>query len=167
MAGPLARLLALTAAALFLLAAMPAALPRPDVVMLLLAPTALRGGRQAGAWYGFCGGLVLGLVGPGSPGLFAGVYGLAGLLLGSLGEEGGTDSMFMQFLAIVIGTVTVGLLLAAAGSAAPGLGGPSVPVLRGWLPATLAANLLVAWPARGLFRLAAGQRAFRRWGLEL
>lgn len=163
MVGPLTRLLLLTSAALVVLAPLPCAVPRPDVVLLLLAPTAMRGGRVAGAWYGFGGGALLGLLGTGNPGLFAGVYGLVGLALGLLGEEGGSDGVFMQCLALVIGTVLVGLALAALG----GLGAPEVAVLKSWLPGVLVANLVLAWPTRVVFRWTVGERAFRSRGLEL
>ena len=167
MAGPLTRLLFLTALGLALLAPMPCAVPRPDLVMLLLAPLSVRGGRAAGAWYGFGGGLLLGLLGAGNPGLLAGAYGLAGLVMGLLGEEGGTHGVFMQLLALIIGTVTVGLELAAVGTLAPNLGGPGVSTMREWLPQALLVNLLLAWPARGLFQAVVGERAFKSRGLEL
>lgn len=167
MAGPLARLWILTLGLLVGASLLPAPWPRPDLVLLLLVPTALRGGRVAGAWYGFGAGLLLGLVGPGASGLFAGVYGLAGVLLGALGEEEGTEGLFMHVLALAIGTVLVGLFLAAASGAAPHLGAPAVPILRDWLPRTLAMNLLLLGPARVLGRLVAGERAFRRRVLEL
>lgn len=164
MVAPLVRLWAATAVAVFLLATLPAGIPRPDVVLLLLAPTAMRGGRNAAAWYGFGGGLLLGLLGPGPAGLFAAVYGITGVVLSILSEEGA----FMELLAVAVGTVMVGLLLAAAAGApllAPGA--PLVPVLRAWLPSTFAANLLLALPARWLFTRVAGERAFRQRGLEL
>lgn len=163
MFAPLLRLLAVTAVAVVVLAVLPPDVPRPDVVLLLLAPTAMRGGRAAAAWYGFGGGLLLGVLGSGPAGLFAAVYGITGALLSVLSEEG----IFMELLAVAVGTVMVGLLLAAASAAPLGLGAPSVPVLQVWLPRTFAMNLLLALPARGLFGLAAGERAFRRRGLDL
>lgn len=161
MVGPLLRLLAVTAVALVLLAVLPPTVPRPDVVLLLLAPTAMRGGLGAAAWYGFGGGLLLGALGSGPAGLFAACYGITGAMLSVLREE----SVFMELLAVAVGTVVVGLLL--AGAAPLGLGGPSVSVLQGWLPQTFGMNLLLALPARGLFAMAAGQRAFRPQGLDL
>ncbi len=163
MVAPLIRLYLSTALALVLLAPLPCSVPRPDVVLLLLAPTALRGGRVAGAWFGFGGGLLLGLVGTGNPGVLAGVYGLVGLTLGLLGEEGGGGGFFMQGLALVIGTVLVGLALALLG----GLGAPEVAVLRNWLPRALVVNLVLAWPARVLSLWALPERSFHWRGLPL
>lgn len=163
MVAPLLRLLLVTALALLVLAVLPPDVPRPDVVLLLLAPTAMRGGLGAAAWYGFGGGLLLGVLGPGPAGLFAAAYGITGAILSVLREE----SAFMELLAVAVGTVVVGLLLAAAGASPFELGGPSVPALQEWLPRTFMMNMLLALPARGLFAVVAGERAFRTRRLDL
>ncbi len=163
MAAPLARLLVLTALALLALASLPGSLPRPDLVLLLLAPTALRGGRLAGAWFGFGGGLLSGVLGTGNPGVLAAVYGLVGLALGLLGEEGGGEGFFMQCLTLVIGTVLVGLALALLG----GLGAPEAAILRDWLPRVLAVNLVLAWPARLIAYRAFPEGSFQSRGFRL
>src|SRR5690606_22413115 len=136
---------------------LPVQVPRPDAVLLLLTPLALQAGSAVAGWFGFLAGLVLGLLGPGTPGLFAAVYGLAGVLLGSLGEG---ENLFMNLLLVGVGTVTVGLAL--AGVSALGGPAPAVGVLKSWLGPALILNVLLAWPARSLFRALTGPRAFRR-----
>ncbi len=165
MPGLLLRLLLLTAAGLLLLAVLPASWPRPDLVVLFLAPTSLACGRSAGAWYGLGGGFLLGLLGTGNPGVLAGVYGLTGLVLGILGEEGEPPGVFMHLLAVLSGTALVGLGLGVLSMRFPALGGPEGAILKLWFPRVLAVNAVLVWPALRVFRRLAGPRAFRSRGL--
>ena len=134
MPGLLFRLFLLTSAGLVVQAALPASWPRPDLVVILMAPTSLACGRMAGAWFGVGGGLLLGVLGTGNPGILAGVYGLTGLFLGILGEEGEPPGLFMHLLAVLSGTTLVALGW-CPGRPVPSLGTPEGTILKLWLPA--------------------------------
>lgn len=165
MPGLLVRLLLLTSAGLVVQAALPASWPRPDLVVILMAPTSLACGRMAGAWFGVGGGLLLGVLGTGNPGILAGVYGLTGLFLGILGEEGEPPGLFMHLLAVLSGTSLVALGLGALATQLPSLGTPEGPMLKLWLPRVLLVNAVLVWPARAVFQRLAGRRAFHGRGL--
>jgi hypothetical protein len=159
------RLFLLTFAGLLLLSALPASWPRPDLVILFMAPTSLTCRRMAGAWFGVGGGILLGVLGTGNPGILAGVYGLTGLLLGVLGEEGDPPGLFMHLLAVLSGTTLVALGLGALAAQFPSLGTPEGTVLKLWLPRVLLVNGLLVWPALALFQRLAGRRAFQGRGV--
>ncbi len=167
MPGLLLRLFLLTSAGLVALAALPASWPRPDLVVLLMAPTSLARGRMAGAWYGVGGGILLGVLGTGNPGILAGVYGLTGLILGILGEEGEPPGLFMHLLAVLSGTSLVALALGGIATQFPNFGTPEGSVLKLWLPRVLVVNAVLAWPARAVFHRVAGSRSFQGRGLGL
>jgi len=164
MPGLLLRLFLLTSAALVVLAVLPTSWPRPDLIVLLMAPTSLACGRTAGAWFGVGGGILLGVLGTGNPGILAGVYGMTGLILGILGEEGEPPGLFMHLLAVLSGTTLVALGLGGLATQFPGLGTPEGAILKLWLPRVLVVNAILVWPVRAVFQRIAGGRAFQGRG---
>lgn len=141
-----------------LVATLPPGWPRPDPVLLVLIPVALRGGAPAGAVFGLAGGLGLGLFSPGTAAVPSLVYGAAGAVLGWIAAgQPGSRTLFCLAMAAA-GSVLVALGMAAAGRV--GLG-PEIPVLQRWLPGALCANLLFALPAMGLVGRGAGLRGDR------
>lgn len=157
MLGPLSRLLSALWGLLLLGGALPWGLPRPDLVLSLLIPAALRGGAAAGALFGFLGGLSLGLLVGGEPGVLAGLYGCLGAGVGATSGwlSGLLPALCWLGLAQLLFTWVAAWALPDGGT------------LMARLPGTLAADLLWGVPASLLAGWCLGPRAFRKGGLRL
>ena len=137
---------------------------RPDMVLLLLVPCALRLGRSQGAVVGFFGGAMLGAVSGSVMGVLAAAYGVIGYLLGCWGERE-VPCLFVGLLGTVFAVSAVELILAAIARISPWTVTPSVSVLHGWMLPALLINSILIWPADRGLRLLLGRAALTklRW----
>lgn len=165
--GPYLRVFVLLMVLLIMESALPSSWPHPDVCLLLLVPLAFRAGRLAGGMFGFASGALLAILGSGVIGLFAGVYGAVGYILGIAGELETEHNYLLKNLGMAFGVFAVGLMLTLAFTFFPYLGGPASEVLRSWFLHALIWNLLFLWPFERLFTMCTGARAFRRPGLKI
>lgn len=136
--GVLLRLVLLLAAVL-LPSAWPAGLPRPDLVVLVVAAAALLHRPSTGLLVGLAGGWLLDLVPPGAAplGATALVYAAVGLVLG-LGRRATTVSPLLPWLATALAAATVLGVRWVAAAAGLGVALPG-DLLRSWLMTMLVA----------------------------
>ena len=129
---------------------------RPDMVLLLLVPFALRFGRSGGAAVGFLGGMLLGMISGAVFGILAIVYGVAGYLLGWWGERE-APSWFVMLIGTVFAASAVDIALTAVARMSPVTISPSVAVLNDWFLPTLIVNAVLVIPADRLVRILLGK----------
>ena len=137
---------------------------RPDMVLLLLVPCALRLGRRQGAVLGFLGGVMLGAVSGSVMGVLAAAYGVVGYMLGCWGERE-VPCLFVGLLGTVFAVSAVEVILAAVSGISPWAVTPSVPILHGWMLPALLINSILLWPADRGLQLLLGRAALTklRW----
>lgn len=162
----LMKILLLLGVLLTLESAFPSNWWRPDMVLLLLVPCALRFGRRSGAVLGFAGGIMLGAVSGAFMGILAGVYGIIGYLLGWWGERE-VPGWFVFWLGTVFAISAAELMLAAMSRVLPWEMAPSVLSLRAWMLPVLLSNSLLVWPADCLLQMLLGKAYLKklRWRL--
>lgn len=165
--SPFVRVFAILTIGIIIEAALPPDWPHPDLVLLMLVPLAFRGGWAVGMLFGFFGGLALGMFGSGIPGIYAAVYAIIGFILGFWGDDLKRVNYYIYIIAMLIGIGFSHIMFSFAGHMWPSLGMPAPILLRSGLPGAIFWNLVLLWPAIGVFNLFAGSRAFKRMEIDL
>ena len=160
------KIILLLAVLLTVESAFPGHWPRPDAVLLVLVPWALRFGRGKGAAVGFAGGMLLGIVSGAVMGIVAVAYGITGYLLGWWGERE-VPCFFVELMGTVFSVSAVDVVLTGAARLSPWQVAPSALVLHEWMLPVLLLNCFLIWPADSLLRIYLGKASMMKLSWRL